>query len=174
MINMTKKADIKTCRYNYCKHKTKDIDITQDEYVFKGNRYYHKDCYIAKTKGEQKDEKTKNDLQLIKTLWVDNISKTVVYSQLFRILNDLISRGIESDYLVFTLQYCIGHKLNLNYPAGFPYFVDKKEIKEAYAKKKLISSRFNKKTFVAVENEDAAPKFSVKEKPSGFQSIFKK
>lgn len=170
---MAKKTDIKTCRYKQCKHATKDIDITQDEYVAKGNMYYHKDCYKAKVSGEWKDENTKKDLQFIKTLWLENISKTVVYSQLFRTLNDLLARGIESDYLVFTLQYCIEHKLNLNYPAGFPYFVDKKEIKETYAKKKLASSGYNKNSFVAVENDDTAPKFSVNKKPNGFQSILK-
>ena len=38
---MAKKSDIKTCRYGQCKHTTKDIDITCDEYVAKRNMYYH-------------------------------------------------------------------------------------------------------------------------------------
>lgn len=167
---MAKKTDIKICRYKQCKHPTKEIDITMDEYVAKGNMYYHKDCYKAKEKGEWKDDKTKADLQLIKNMWVEHISKTVVYSQLFRCLNDLISRNIESEYLVFVMQYCIEHKLNLNYPAGLNYFVDKKEIKDAYTKKKLNTTGY-KQSFVAVENEEIAPKFSVNRKPNGFQSI---
>lgn len=170
---MAKKSNIKTCRYQHCKHATKAIDITCDEYVVKGSMYFHKDCYKAKEKGEWKDEKTKADLQFIKNLWIENISKTVVYSQLFRILNELLERGIESEYLVFTLQYCIEHKLNLNYPAGFPYYVDKKEIREAYTKKKLAQSGFSKDSFVAVEDDNSSPKFSISKKPNGFQSILK-
>lgn len=171
---MSKKTGIKTCRYKQCKHATKDIDVTKDEYVSKSNMYYHKDCYKAKVNGDWKDENTKKDLQFIKTLWLENISKTVVYSQLFRTLNDLLARGVESDYLVFALQYCIEHKFNLNHPAGFPYFVDKKEIKEAYAKKKNTSSGYNKNSFIAIETDDAAPKFSFNKKQNGFQSILKK
>ena len=170
---MTKKSDIKACRYRQCKHATKDIDITCDEYVVKGNMYYHKDCYKAKVSGEWKDETTKADLQLIKNLWLKHISKTVVYSQLFKMLNDFIARGIESDYLVFVMNYVIEHKMNLNYPAGFKYYVDKKEIRDAYTKKKLSATGYSKDSFVAVEKKDTAPKFSVNQKPNGFQSIIK-
>ena len=77
-MSMAKKSDIKTCRYEQCKHTTKDIDITCDEYVAKGNMYYHKDCYKAKINGEWKDKATKADLQLIKNLWLEHISKTVL------------------------------------------------------------------------------------------------
>lgn len=171
---MAQKADIKICRYKYCKHNTKKIDISQDDYKANGSYYYHADCYKAKLNGEWKDENTKKDLQFIKKLWLENISKTVVYYQLFRVLNDLLARGIESDYLVFVMQYCIEHKLNLNYPGGFPYFIDKKEIKEAYTKKKLASSGYNKNVFIAVETEDTTPKFSVNKRPTGFQSILRK
>lgn len=169
---MAKKSDIKTCRYGQCKHTTKDIDITCDEYVAKRNMYYHKDCYKAKINGEWKDEVTKADLQLIKNLWLEHISKTVVYSQLFKMLNDFIARGVESEYLVFVMNYVIEHNLNLNYPAGFKYYVDKKEIRDAYSKKKLSAVIHNKNNFVAVDNDDS-PKFSVSKKPKGFQSIIK-
>lgn len=170
---MTKKADIKTCRYKQCRHESKSIDISKDEYVVDNRMYYHTDCYKAKTTVVLKDENTKKDLQLIRTLWVDNISNTVVYSQLFHMLNELLKRGIDSDYLVFVMQYCIEHKLNLNYPNGFPYFVDKKEIKDAYAKKKNAANRCDINSFVAIEKEDNSPKFSVNRKPSGFQSILR-
>lgn len=166
---MAKKSDIKICRYKYCKHKTKQIDITKEDYKVKGSMYYHKDCYKSKLDGEWKDENTKKDLQLIKTLWYENISNTVVYSNLFSVLNNLLDKGIPSDYMVFAMQYIIEHKLNLNYPGGFPYFIDRKEIKEAYQKKKLKG--ISKATFTATSSDDAEPKFSIPKKPSGFSSI---
>lgn len=169
---MAKESGIKTCRYRQCKHTAKDIDISCDEYVVKGNMYYHKDCYKAKVSGEWKDEATKADLQLIKNLWFEHINKTVVYSQLFRVLNDLIARGIESDYLVFVMNYIIEHKMNLNYPAGFKYFVDKKEIKDAYQKHLVAKSGVNNKlNFVVTDDNSNAPKFTVIQKPVGFKSI---
>ena len=168
------KKDIRICRYIQCKHKTKEINIITDEYVNKGSMYYHKDCYKAKVNGEWKDEKTKRDLQTIKELWITHINNTVVYSALFRVLNELLQRGIDSDYLLFVMQYCIMKKLNLNYPNGFKYFVDKKEIKDAYAKKQLKDNGYNKESFIVVE-DDKAPSFTAKlSKPKGFDSILKK
>lgn len=168
---MSKKSDIKHCRYQQCKHDTNDIDITCDEYVVKGSMYYHKDCYKAKVNGEWKDEATKADLQLIKNLWFEHISKTVVYSQLFRVLNDFIERGVKSDYLVFVMNYVIENKLNLNYPAGFKYFVDKKEIKDAYAKKVNTPKGYDRELFSIKEKENEEPKFTVSKKSIGFNKI---
>ena len=168
---MANKKNIRICKYNHCKHQSKEIDITSDEYVCKNQQYFHKDCYKAKINGEWKDEQTKADIQLIKNLWIENISQTVVYSQLYQILNEFIERGISSNYLVFVMQYVIEHKMNLNYPAGFRYYVDKQEIKDAYSRK--IAKKINNQKFVAVENEDDSPKFSIKIQKSGFQSILK-
>lgn len=168
---MTRKTDIKMCRYKYCDHASRDIDITTDEYVAKGKVYYHKDCYKAKLRGDWKDEKTKADLQIIKNLWVDHISDSVNFSQLFVRLNELIEKGVDSDYLVFTMNYIISHKLNLNYPAGFHYFVEKKEIREAYAKKQLRDIGIGQQTFVVADDDDVTPKFAVNRKSNGFQSI---
>lgn len=172
---MARKADIKKCRYSHCKHDIKDIDISCDEYVVKGSMYYHKDCYKAKLNCEWKDEKTKKDLVIIRDLWYENISKTVVYSQLYRILNDYIERGVESEYLVFVMRYCLDHKCKLNYPNGFKFYVDRQEIKDAYAKskiQKIDSSRFSIKDSEFEEPEDVktSPLIS---KPKGFGDILK-
>lgn len=140
--------------------------------MVKGTQYYHDDCYKDKVNGEWKDEKTKADIQIIKNLWIEHISKTVVFSQLYNELNNLVDRGIESEYLVFVMNYIIEHKLNLNYPAGFKYFIDKIEIRDAYAKRKPIAQKYSEDNFIVVEKEDTAPKFSVNKKPNGFQSIF--
>lgn len=166
---MTNK-NTRTCRYKYCKHKIKEIDLTNDEYVQNSNFYYHKDCYNAKCKGEWKDKKTKADLQLIKEWWVQNIDKTVVYTKLFDVLNEYLDRGVDSDYLVFVLQYVIQKKMNLRYPAGLKYYVDMDEIKEAYRQKKIKQLGINKHSFVATD-DDSAPTFTVQKRKKGFQSI---
>lgn len=168
---MSKKTDIKTCRFMLCNHPNKEIDITKDEYVVKGSMYYHKDCYSNKQKGEWKDEKTKADLQLIKNLWSEHISRTVVYSQLMRCLNELIARDIDSGYLVFVMQYVIEHKLNLRYPMGFKYYVDKQEIQDAYNKKVKQPNKVNMNSFSVNSDNDDSPKFSINQKPTGFNRI---
>ncbi|MDY4494858.1 MAG: hypothetical protein SPE24_08235 [Erysipelotrichaceae bacterium] len=167
------RKSFRVCRYCNCPHPLKQIDISTDDFVVDGKLYYHRKCYDTKLDEEEKNKQKSKDYEYFRNQWVKNISNTVVYSQLYKVLNELIARGIELDYLIFTLNYIIEHKMNLHYPAGFPYFVDKKEIKEAYAKKKLASSGYNKNSFVAVENDDTAPKFSVNKKPNGFQSILK-
>lgn len=87
-----------------------------------------------------------------------------------RTLNQLLSKkDVTVDYLLFVLQYIIDNHLNLHYPAGFRYFVDKQDIKEAYIRKtrKIISVS----NFTAEDNTDDSPKFSVNKKPLGFNRI---
>lgn len=166
------KTDIRTCRYIDCKHPGKEIDIDKDSYKLVGKTmYYHSDCYKAKCKGEWKDEETKKDLQYIKNKWVECISDTVVYSQLFRVLNEYVARGIPSKYLVFVLDYVVEHKMNLRFPNGFKYYIDKDEIKEAYQKHLLAKSGVKKQSDFTVVDSSDTPKFSVKQKPMGFKSI---
>lgn len=169
---MSKKTDIKTCRYARCNHPDKLIDITKDNYHVEGRMYYHADCYNLKKRGDWKDEQTKKDLQYIKNQWVLNINQTVVYSQLFHCLNDLIARGVSSEYLVFVLDYVIKNKMNLRHPQGFKYYVDRQEIKDAYQKHLIAKSGANNKSnFVVTDDSSTAPKFSVAQKPQGFKSI---
>ena len=169
---MSKKTDIKTCRYARCNHPDKLIDITKDNYHVEGRMYYHADCYNLKKKGDWKDEQTKKDLQYIKNQWVLNINQTVIYSQLFHCLNDLIARGVSSEYLVFVLDYVIKNKMNLRHPQGFKYYVDRQEIKDAYQKHLIAKSGANNKSnFVVTDDGSTAPKFSVTQKPQGFKSI---
>jgi len=168
---MSKKADLKTCRYAKCNHPNKIIDITKDDYTIIGARtYYHTDCLNEKRKEDWKDENTKNDLQYIKEQWGLHISKTVVYSQLMKCLNDLLKQGISSDYLVFVFEYIVKHKMNLRYPMGFKYYVDRQEIKDAYSRHQIAKSKTNQNAFKVCDSEDQ-PKFSVSHRNVGFGSI---
>ena len=169
---MSKQPDIRICRYANCKHPDKIIDISCDDYAVIGRgAYYHSDCLNEKKKGDWKDEKTKQDLQYIKNQWGLHISKTVVYSQLFQCLNELLARGISSDYLVFVFDYVVKNKLNLRHPLGFKYFVDRQVIKDAYEKQRLEKEGVKRQSdFTATDSSDA-PAFTVKQKPQGFKSI---
>lgn len=167
------KKNFRVCRYCNCPYPSKQIDINIDDFVADGKSYYHKKCYNTKLDEEEKRKQKSKDYEYFRNQWINNISNTVVYSQLYKVLNELTARGIELDYLIFTLDYVIEHKMNLHYPGGFKYFVDKKVIKDAYAKKKLSASGYSKDSFVVIEQDNTAPKFSVNKKPNGFQSIIK-
>ena len=107
---MSRKTDIKTCRFAGCPH-GKKIDISKDEYVMPAKgMYYHPDCLNKHKSGEWKDEKTRADLQYLKNQWALRIDKNVIFSQLMRVLNDFIGRGVPSDYLVFAFDYETGNK----------------------------------------------------------------
>lgn len=169
---MGKQTDIKTCRYKNCKHPSKKIDITTDNYEVVGkNSYYHSDCLQEKRNGEWKDEQTKKDLQYIKNQWVLHINRTVIYSQLFQTLNELLSRGITSDYLVFVLDYVIKNKLNLRYPNGLRYYIDNQDIKDAYEKQEMMKRGIKKESEFTAKDSTNAPTFTVKPKAFGFKSI---
>ncbi|MCD8289893.1 MAG: hypothetical protein LUC91_00135 [Prevotella sp.] len=166
------KADIKTCRYKNCQHESKQIDTSCEPYEVEGNRYYHKDCYNDKVTEEKREAKISADMQLIKNIWISNISNTVVYSQLFQVLNQFIrERGVDSEYMIFVVQYCIDHKLGLRHPYGLKYYVDRQDIKTAYEKKIKSENRVDLYSFETTRNDDKSPKFSTPKKPDGFSRI---
>jgi hypothetical protein len=171
---MSKKADIKTCRFVGCPH-GKKIDISIDNYVIpKKGMYYHEDCYKKQKEGNWKDKQTRADLQYIKEQWVLRIDRDVIFSQLMRVLNDFIGRGVPSDYLVFAFDYVVQHKMKLNYPYGFKYYIDNKEIKEAYEKSKLPkidNSKFVVKSTEFEPPQKVEPSPLIANKPKGFGSI---
>lgn len=157
------KKDIKHCKYSHCLHKDKALDITQDDYMQKGRSYYHADCY-----------RTLANIELIKSIWVQHISDTVVYSYLVKTLNQLIfDNNISSDYILFVIQYCINNNKNLRYPGGIKYFVDDKDIRDAYIKKYHKAPRVKMSEFKA-ESQSDEPKFTISMKQSGFGSIIRR
>lgn len=169
---MARKADIKVCRYSACRYREKKVNIAEEEYVADGKKYYHADCYTTMEAEAKTEEKIKSDIQLIKNMWVENISNTVVLSQLYLEINKLVrERGIATDYVIFVLDYCIKNHCNLRYPGGLKYYVDKQDIKDAF-KKDQARKIINNATFCVDETMiDHSPKFTINRKPSGFKSI---
>lgn len=156
MAKTENKDRTRVCKYKGCKHNDK-IHIDREEYIKEEKFFYHTDCY-----------KEKKDLMYFRNLWYERISPTVVVSQLNLIINEYLEKGVTTDYLIFVLEYVVQNHLNLRYPPGFRYFVDKDEIKKAYEKtnKKIIKNS----DFVATE-QDFSPVFSVPNKSSGFSKI---
>lgn len=167
------KANIKLCRYKECNHSNKSIDTASEEYVKDKTRFYHKDCYERKLAEEMKQKRISADMQLIKNLWIENISQTVVISLLFKVINEFLERGISSDYLVFVLQYVISHHYNLNHPFGFKYYVDRNEIKAEYQKKQKQSIPKDAFNVSEPQDEGKVSKFSVSNRNRGFGSIIR-
>lgn len=168
----TANSTIRKCRFIGCKHQTRDLDIAVEPFIKVGSVYYHEDCYKLKKSNEWKDEQTRKDLVEFRDIWWKNISKTVNFQQLMKILNEYIARGVSSDYLLFALKYIIQHKMNLNYPNGFKYYVDRIEIKQAYDKYLIKKAKAEQDSnSVNITDTDNAPKFNVQNKKHGFQSI---
>ena len=165
------KKDIRKCRFPKCTHATREINIAVEPFVQEGNMYYHEDCYKIKQKNEWKNEQTKKDLTKFRDIWWKYISKTVNFGQLMMILNDYVARGVSSDYLLFTLKYCIQHQMHLRYPNGFKYYVDMVEIQKAYDKYLISISKIDRPKIRIEDCEQKSPQFKAKTKPTGFQSI---
>ena len=155
---MAERNTQRVCQYLQCRH-GKRIDLSTEKYIKDGTKYYHENCF-----------QEMKDMQLFRSIWVSHISNTVRYSELNKILNEYLNRGVSSDYLLFALQYVIDHDMKLNYPAGFRYYIDRSEIKKAYDKKQ--KSVISKVKFSAKDVEDNSPKFSITSKQSGFGTIF--
>jgi hypothetical protein len=175
------KADIRICPYCNCPFPDHELNIKTDPFVkSKSNRYYHKQCFEEEQKVKARTDDEKADIALLIDMWKKNISNTVNYGYLRKVINEYVQRGVSTDYLVFCLQYVIANRMSLNYPNGFKYYVDKKEIKDAYDKKQM------QKQFDALQKElkerhsespigsSNAPSFAMKkQKDEGFGSILK-
>lgn len=175
------KSDIKICPYCNCPFPNHEVNIATDPFVKnKSNRYYHKQCYEEEQKASKKTAQEKADIALIIDLWNKNISNTVNYGYLRKIINEYMMRGISSDYLLFCLEYVIANRMSLNYPNGFKYYVDRREIKEAYEKKQTqkkldaMQKELKEKKPDHPIGSSNAPSFALKkQKEDGFGSILK-
>ena len=162
------RTNVRVCRYLRCGHSTLEIDTETEPFEKEGTNYYHKDCFVKMQEEREKRERTRNDLIYIRDQWASRVSDQVAYSYLMKVLNDLVDDGFSSDYLVFAFDYVTNRQMNLRYPGGFPYFVRRQDVKDAYRKrnqKKPIPVKVEK--FQASEESDA-PTFQLKQKPVGF------
>lgn len=153
------KTQIFKCAYNHCKHES--CEIPQDSIIKIGNRYYHDDC-----------AKNKENILKIKELYYQKISNTVVMAQLLNTINNIVFvKNVDSDYLLFALNFCIDNRIKINSPYGLHYIIDNSRVKAAWnnqtAKKMIKQMKFNVSN--AVEN---TTKIKLKDNRTGFGDIF--
>jgi len=161
------------CRYACCPVEGKLINLETDEYETEEKKFYHKECYERMKKDREKQAIINSDIACILDLWQKHISNTVNYGYLRKILNEYLERGISSDYMVFTMQYVVSHKLPLRYPPGFRYMLDKQEIQDAYQKQQ--ATKLLKQQKEIKPRKTNAPQFALnREKSGGFGTILNK
>ena len=163
---MKSEKETRLCRYQQCRHPARDIDLKSERFIQDGRRYYHEDCYASYQRDRRKERQIQSDLYYIRQQWPICISRDVSNRVLTECLHALLDAGYASDYLVFAFDYVVSHKLNLNYPKGFKYFVRKREIQTAYSKQHAAKDKTNAQTDI-----HAAPSFSFQPNPVGFQNI---
>lgn len=154
------KAKEYVCGYKHCLHAGEKVK--QEEAKQSGSRYYHPDCL-----------QQKNNMNDVKNLYYEHISKTVVMKNLMKVINNIVlEKHIDSEYLLFAMKYVISNHMTLNSPYGLYYIIDNKKVKSAWEKKK---AKENERKIVEaskdVINNDVKFKLTLKEN-DGFDRIF--
>jgi hypothetical protein len=116
------------CRYKYCKL---GGEVDKQVALKIGGAYYHNECY------KEMENKKK-----IRDLWLEKINSTEIMTLLNKEISELINKkGIDSDFLLYALNYAINNKIILHSPFGMSYLINNYKIKESYkniqAKQKL-------------------------------------
>lgn len=188
--------DIKKCRYLYCQHPNREINLKTDDYVLIGQRkYYHKDCkmkcsyscckhggmidlahdeYLILDDGcWHKDCKEESELVLkIVDYWNDHIDPDIEkdsaeFSHLRKVIQDLIFDGYDLEYIFFALKRSAKF---LHHPPGLKYAVKNDDAKLEWKKKKIAEEA---KKMEMVKPEDKVESFQSKRKKKGsFSDIF--
>lgn len=150
------------CGYKHCLHPQQKI--TQSDAIKVGNRYYHKECNEIKT-----------NIEKIRDLYFYNVSKTVVMSQLIKVINTIVfDKKVDSNYFLFALNYAIANKITIKSPYTLHYIIDNSHIKKQWTEKQ------NKRTLqdIKFDLSNISPQthpsssFSIKTKRNkGFGSI---
>lgn len=151
------------CRYTHCYYG--NTEIPPDDEIKVGNRYMHKKCAIAS-----------QSIQKAKELYYENISSTVVMSQLLNVINNIIfTKNVDPEYLVFAIQHAISAKIQIKSPYSLHYLIDNSRIKQLWEreKKKRISTRMMEEIKHHAACSENEPKFtSPKQKNESFMDIF--
>lgn len=104
-------------------------DIPEGTEVKVGRSFYHPEC-----------AKVKENIRQITDLFVEHINPNVIFPQLTRAINNIVfEKGIDSELLLFGLQYYIDHKIPLQYPGGLYYVVQCREMLKEYWK--MVNNR---------------------------------
>jgi hypothetical protein len=97
-------------------------EVNESEAKKHNNRYYHEDC-LQRTL----------DKQEIRKLYLEKINPAEVVKNLNSVINTIVeTKGVDSSYLLFALNYCINNNIKISSPYGLHYIINNKTIKELY------------------------------------------
>jgi hypothetical protein len=103
------------CGYKHCQIHEK---IPASEAVNVGNRKYHKEC-----------SETREKINEIRDLYIDNIDKSVTIPELVGVINRIIfDKKFDVEYMLFAMKNVIRRKLRIKSPYTLYYVADNKQI----------------------------------------------
>ena len=140
------------CKYSHCKHESTEIPKGEEVLVGKAS-YYHKDCYQEMTA-----------IKNVIDTYVKKIDSHPIMSLLRKVVNEIVYKHkVDARFLLFALNYCIGHNWSINHPQGLYYVAksdaakqqwermmaskNRKEIKETQKNAEINNDIDNDKTF---------------------------
>lgn len=144
------------CRYKHCKHDQKEIE--RDQAVKDGGAYYHPDCH-----------QEKELMRSIEQYFINNINSQPIMQQLRTVINRLVYvQGKDPAFILFAMKYAVQNKIQLRYPPGLYYIIDRDDVIEAWRKR----NRGQRKEFDFADVEDYTPTdgYTV-QRPTGFGRI---
>jgi hypothetical protein len=148
------------CGFKHCKHG----DISQSEAIKVGTRYMHKECY-----------EISENITKIRDTYYEKVSNTVVVKQLVSVINNIvITKNIDSSYVLFALNYAIISNIPIKSPYGLHYLIDNKRVKDAWNKKKsqeVVAKIKEDAEHEIIQTEKVTFKYIATES-KGFDSIF--
>lgn len=138
-----------------CKH---DGDVSKEEAIKVGTRYYHKDCLKEK---ELKVE--------VEQYWNDNFPQCNV-SVLRKAIKTLITKGNDIEYVLMVMKWVKVNKKPLNYPMGISSYCNNAELRKEWEKKK-INEEYSKFKNETIQTKNETVKFDYKPNRYKFTNI---
>ena len=156
------KPKIYKCAYTNCRC---DEELTSENAVKYGNRYYHAVCFENKTA-----------INEITQYYVDNVCSTVVMAQLGKAVKDIIfKKNVEPRFLLFAIKYAVKNKIPIRSPFSLHYLINYDNIKEAFKKQeasKIVANMREELPQIDTANNDGAAFNFTNDNHSGFGGVF--
>lgn len=111
------------CRYSRCIYGGGDIEQGKEVEVSKG-RYMHSEC-----------ARYSNTIKEIMTFYSESIDKTVVFSELRKVINKIVfERETDPAFLLFVLKRAISNGTTIKAPYGLYYLVKDNDAIKTWSK----------------------------------------
>lgn len=161
-----KKAKIVKCRFSHCSHESKELNI-EDAVKSGKSSYYHKDCY-----------EVKENIAKIADTFLKRVNANTPYAVLIRTINNIVfDKQVDSNFLLFALEYHLAHNKPLRYPQGLHYVISNDETIKAYEvnkKQNFQKQQYVNNVFAIEESEKNTFTVNNTKKQSGFEAILGK